>query len=146
AGQTQQGPTTGLDANSPAQCATGFSRCMYPEDLFFDNTALLHVATLSALGPGKWFFDYSADKIYFADDPTGHKVETSVTTHAIRGQGAENVTIRGLTIEKYANPGQTGAVMGIDVSGWAIENNEIRLNHGTGAVVTSGSRNRIVAN
>jgi nitrous oxidase accessory protein NosD len=145
-GQAQEGPTVGL-SNSPAQCSTGFPRCMRPEDLFFDDKPLLHVASLSNVSPGRWFFDYAADKIYFADDPTGRKVETSVTTQAFRATyGMNGVIIRGLTVEKYANPGQTGAVSGVDVARWTIEGNDIRLNHGTGVALTGGPNHRIASN
>ena len=60
-------------------CQEGWERCNHPEDLYFDNVPLRHVTSLADVAPGKWFFDYDADRIYFADDPTGHTVETSVT-------------------------------------------------------------------
>ena len=66
---------------------------------------LKHVGSLSGVGPGRWYFDYGADKIYFADDPTGKTVETSVSAFAFRG-GGNTVTISGLIIEKYASPPQ----------------------------------------
>jgi hypothetical protein len=145
--QTQEGPTVGLDANSPARCSSGFPRCLRPEDLFFDDKPLHHVGQLSEVSSGKWFFDYDADKIYFADDPTGRRVEASVTTQAFAGgYGIDSVIIRGLVVEKYANPGQTGAVSGLNVSNWIIEGNDIRLNHGRGVTVVGGSNHRVIAN
>jgi hypothetical protein len=56
-GQTQQGQVHG-------ECDSGHPRCAYPEDLFVDDVPQLHVASISAVGPGKWFFDYNADKVY----------------------------------------------------------------------------------
>ena len=58
---------------------TGYLGCIYPEDLYFDSVPLQHVDSLSDVGPGTWFFDYSGQTIYFYDDPSGHTVETSVT-------------------------------------------------------------------
>lgn len=119
-----------------AECLTGYA-CQSPEDLFFDDKPLTKVDSLVHVAPGKWFFDYANDKIYFLDDPTGIKVETSVTKHAFEGI-ANNVTIRGLIIEKYANPCQFGAIntrsgnIGPISHNWLIENNEIRLTHGDG--------------
>jgi parallel beta-helix repeat protein len=52
--------------------------------------------------------------------------------------GARNVTIRGLVIEKYANPAQSGAVGGGGGSNWAIVGNEIRYNWGGGVVLSDG--------
>jgi hypothetical protein len=113
----------------------GYSGCEYPEDLFFNNVPLQRIEALADVAAGKWYFDYSAAKVYFVDNPTGKTVEIGVTTHAFSGS-ATNVTIRGLTIEKYAAPAQDGAISCYDVThvcsgtGWTIESNEIRLNHG----------------
>ena len=116
--------------SDPEACVTAYPRCGYPEDLFIDNVPLQHVDSLSAVGPGKWYFDYAADKIYFADDPQGRTVETSVTATAFAGY-ARDVTIRGLIIEKYATPSPRGAIDG-GYSGWLVENNEVRWNHHAG--------------
>ncbi len=143
-GQTQQGQVHGV-------CATGHAGCSHPEDLFIDDVPLRQVTQLGEVGPGTWFFDYDADKIYFTDDPTGRKVETSVTRHAFdnfdsgRSESRNypsGVTIRDLVIEKYANPAQHGAIHagghangskteGL-TSGWLVEGVEVRLNHGAG--------------
>jgi parallel beta-helix repeat protein len=124
--QTQQGQRTG-------GCSGSFTRCGYPEDLFLDDKPLRHVGTLAEVKPGRWYFDYAADRIYLADDPTGRTVETSVTRHAfVANAGVTDVTIRELTIEKYANPAQAGAIHGNSSDRWHIEDNRIRRNHGTG--------------
>ena len=125
-GQTQHGTANGT-------CLSGYSGCQYPEDLFFNNVPLQRVTTLASVSSGKWYFDYSAEKVYFVDNPTGKTVEIGVTTHAFSGS-ASNVTIKGLTIEKYAAPAQDGPISG---SGWTIESNEIRLNHGGGVHLDS---------
>lgn len=114
-------------------------RCFYNEEVFVDDQRLIHVDSLGALGPGKWHFDYAADKIYLYEDPAGHRVETSVLAAAFSSQ-APGVQIKNLVIEKYANLAQTGAIgeqfMG---TGWVIENNEARLNHGVGITLTDQS-------
>ena len=56
---------------------------------------------------------------------------------------ASNVTIRGLVIEKYANPAQTGAIEGAG-SAWTIVGNEIRYNWGAG--ITLGNGYRVIGN
>jgi parallel beta-helix repeat protein len=128
---------------------TRLEGCRYPEDLFIDDKVLFQVTTFEEVEPGKWLFDYANDRIYFVDDPSGRKVETSVTRHAIHGD-ARDVTIRGLVIEKYANPAQHGAIHGMMgtsgalSSGWIVENNVIRLNHGAG--VRTGHGMRVIDN
>jgi hypothetical protein len=70
------------------------------------------------------------------DNPAGHTVEISLTGYAFTG-GAASVTIKNLTIEKYACPAQSGAINGAAGSTyWTIEGNTIRYNHGRG--ISSG--------
>ena len=89
------------------------------------------------MAAGKYYFDYTQQKIYFANDPTGHTVETSTTPAAFYGS-AVNVTIQSLVIEKYANQATSGAIQGAALgsgprsTGWIIKQNEVRLNHGGG--------------
>jgi len=131
-GQTQAGQRNG-------SCDPQHPLCMYPEDLYFDSVPLLHVGSLDAVGPGCWFFDYPNQRIYFADDPTGHLVETSVTRSAFSGS-ATNVTISGLIVEKYAVPAQFGAIGDqYPGSNWTVTSNEVRWNHSGGISLASGS-------
>jgi parallel beta-helix repeat protein len=131
------------------ECRDEDPGCAYPEDLFVDDSMLRQVLSLRELGPGKWFLDYDRDLIYLADDPRGRKVELSVATHAFKGD-ARNVTIRGLVIEKFANPAQHGAIHGMDGANgdigrdWLVQDNEIRLNHGAGLLL--GARMQVLNN
>ena len=140
-GQTQQGRVT----ISNTICEAGYPRCNYPEDLFFDSKPLIHVNSLGGVAPGKWFFDYAANIIYFSDNPAGHVVETSVQPAAFQGT-ANNVTIKGLIIEKFATPVMTGAISGAGTgfgnpsagANWTIQSNEIRYNHSDGIRLNFG--------
>jgi hypothetical protein len=141
-GQTQAGRVT----IPSSDCVTGYPGCIYPEDLYFDSVPLQHVDSLSDVGPGMWFFDYSSQTIYFYDNPSGHTVETSVTAAAFAPCPANNVTVKGLTVEKFATPIMTGAVAGAGTAlgswttgaNWIVENNEIALNHADGVRVNFG--------
>jgi parallel beta-helix repeat protein len=135
-GQRQQGQVLGI-------CLPDYPRCANPEELYFDDVALRHVGTLADVGPGKWYFDYAGDRIYFYDDPTGRRVETAVTPYAFGGT-APDVTIAGLVIEKFANRAQVGAVQAERTSGWTVQDSEIRLNHGLGIRV--GPLMKVLAN
>ena len=139
-GQTQQGSVVGLGS----VCSTSAPLCAYPEDLFIDDRVLVPVARLSEVTTGKWYFDYANDRIYMADNPTGHKVEIGVTPIAFTGY-AENVTLRGVTIEKFATPTAYAAINGATV-GWTIEDCEVRWNHFAGirtADYTIARRNNV---
>jgi hypothetical protein len=113
-------------------CESGYPRCSYPEELFMDDRRLIHVSSTSAVGPGKWYFDYNADKIYMYDSPSGHKVEISATRNAFYSN-ATGVVIRGVTVEKYATAAQMGAIGDqFPPSAWTVEYCDVRLNHGVG--------------
>ena len=143
-GQTQKAAESG-------SCAADVPRCSHSNDVFVDDVAFEHVGNLSDLGPGKWFFDYGADRIYLGENPAGHVVETSVTSRAFHGD-AVGVRILDLIVEKYANRAQLAAVdsrIGSDVgygSDWIVDGVEARLNHGVGINVTNGgiARNNLV--
>lgn len=146
-GQTQQGDVLDIDWDQPF-CQPGYERCIYPEELYIDHEPLIHVASLGEVRPGTWYFEYGTDRIYIGDDPNGRLIETSVTTLAFRNT-ADNVTIRDLTVEKYANPAQVGAILGFERSGWLIQNVTTQLNHGPGIGLGEGMRvlnNRILNN
>lgn len=117
-------------------CGKSPHACIY-EDVYLDGEPLKHVADLSQLGPGRVYFDKVASKIYIATDPQGATLEATVAKTAISSK-AEGVTVRGATIEKFAEDG-------IDVTAnrWTITNSEIRYIHfnaidihgGTGHVI-----------
>lgn len=135
-GQTQRAVEFGL-------CADGVPRCGHSNDLFVDDVTYEHVGSLADLGPGKWFFDYGANRIYLGEDPAGRRVETSVAERAFHGSAA-GVRILDLIVEKYANRAQLAAVdsrVASNVgygSGWIVDGVEARLNHGVGINVTNG--------
>jgi hypothetical protein len=131
-GQTQQGTAAGV-------CEDGGQACRWPEDLFLDGVPLERAASVAEVGPGTWYFDYAADRVYLGSDPAGHVVEISVLPHAFSGS-ASGVTIRGVVIEKYATPAQQGALQGNATRGWTVEDSEIRLNHGIGLRTGPGMR------
>jgi hypothetical protein len=125
-------------ASYPGSCLSTSPVCMYPEDLFFNNVLKTRVASLSDVGPGTWYLDYSNQTAYIGDNPAGQTVEISELPSAFSG-GALNVTLGNLIIEKYAAVAQSGAIQPVG-TGWTVENCEIRYNHGRG-ITTSSSMN-----
>lgn len=112
-------------------CEDGYNSCVLPEQLFVDGEPLWRADSLSELGPGDWFFDYENHQLFVLDNPAGHQIELSRSVHAFSGNAAD-VTIRGLLIEKYANPAQSGAIEARQGVGWLVVDNEVRHNHGEG--------------
>jgi parallel beta-helix repeat protein len=145
-GQTQQG-----EVLLPQVMEPGRERDAHPEELFVDGQRFTHVGDPGLLGPGRWFFDYDADRIHLGDDPAGRLVETSVTPRAFAGPGTRGVTVEGLTIRHYANPplGSNAAVSGFGTSGWTLTDLDVLANHGAG--IGTGDRmtirdSRIIGN
>lgn len=131
-GQTQRlDPHGGCGSPEALSDIEDYRGCRFAEQLFIDDEPLWQVTEFEQLAPGRWYFDYDADRIYFVDDPAGRTVETSVSAAAFRGNAAD-VSIRGLVIEKYASRAQAGAIQGGGTQRWIVADNEIRLNHGFG--------------
>jgi hypothetical protein len=146
-GQTQRGRVSG-------NCRDNLEACKSPEDLYMDGEFLEEVDRQSDLKAGCWYFDYGADKVYMADDPSNHTMEISVKEAAFRGTAA-SVTIKNLTIERYATPVKDGAIMrdaagsesqgNCNPGGWVIENCSIGYNHAL-AMKICGVDNVIIRN
>jgi parallel beta-helix repeat protein len=60
--------------------------------------------------------------------------------YAVTGASVANVTIKGLTVQNYANPLQTGAIQSFGTTGWVIENNHITHNAGAGVTFDGGAQ------
>ncbi len=133
-GQTQQGTASGL-------CTVG-TVCSLPEDLWVDDVLQTRVGTLAEVNSaGKWFFDYAADTIYMFSNPSGKTVEITVPERAFVISNI-NVTIKGLTIEKYSSSGNVSAAIDIFASGCVVEDCEVRKCHGCGISVNTNSQIR----
>lgn len=132
------GPTSSGQLIS--ECDNSFPMCQYPENVYIDSEPLLRASSLSAVTTATCYYDYGAGKIYIRQNPSGHTVESSSTPVAF-AQGPNNITIKGLIIEKYATPGQRTAIGGQYAGdNWIVENNEVRLNHSEGIKVGNGGQ------
>src|SRR5262245_11721543 len=136
-GQTQQGRVHTGDSEP------GFDRAGYPQTVFVDDTPLKPVDALSKVARGTFYFDYGADKIYIANNPTGRKVEAGKLAFAIGG-AAQNVTVQNFVIEKYIPAIQDAAIEG--GQGWTIQDNEVRLNYAVGIRLSAGRGGKIIGN
>jgi hypothetical protein len=124
------------------KCEKGYPLCWMLNDLFIDDQVQTPVEAITELGPGRWFYDDSAGKIYISTNPLGHKVEFGETPAAFSGT-ANGVKINHLIVEKYASPPQRGAIGGDGAAGqtpsWTVMNSEVRWNHGTGIQLGSNA-------
>lgn len=130
--QDQQGQRLATEETAP-----GADRAGFPETLFIDGKPLRPVGARHAVKPGTFYFDYDADVIVIADNPSGRKVEAGVSPAAFASR-AVGVTISNLTVEQFNAPVQHGAIQG--GKNWTVENSEVRLNYGVGIIVKDGGR------
>lgn len=128
-GQTQDFYAS-FNNGDPNACLPGSPLCYRRERVYYDGTELLPVASLAALTPGHFFFDYPNDSIYIKDNPSGHVVEATNGSGGFVGFGTSNIniTLRNLVLERFGSGYVAGE--GHDVikamNGWVVENCEIR--------------------
>lgn len=129
-GQTQETAPIG-------SCVAGYDGCQRAEGVYLDDRSLWQVTTPAELGPGEFYFDYASDRIHLADNPTGRRVEASVTSEALIGYGSSQagVIVSGLVMEKFTN--SAGATVRTGET-WVVEYSEIRLNHGAAVAANTG--------
>jgi parallel beta-helix repeat protein len=109
--------------------------CYLREQVFVDGKHLTRVAARDKVAPGTFYADYTANAVYLGDNPARRSVEMSRTGVAIQSS-ATGVTVRGLTVEHFATPPQSGAVvLGLN---WKVYANDIRWNHAIGAMLVNG--------
>lgn len=142
---------TPLNSGSLTNCQSAYTSCWYTQNLYFNNVDYIHAASLTSVTTGAWYYDFAGgdggivNNIYLRDNPTAATVELGANYNAFISTSATNITVQGLIIEKYAPNIQNGAVEP-EASGWIVQNNEIRLNHGAGISVRPSGDNAQVLN
>jgi hypothetical protein len=115
------------------------------EQMWADGVYLRRVMNLNQLVPGTFFQDYTANRIWVADDPTKHMVEVATAPQGLvlgtAGQAAE-----GMRVQRCANASQSGAVSVeradchlLEVDSWWNHGRGTTLNNADRTVVTGGT-------
>lgn len=132
-------PLAASDQRS-GECAAGVGQaCRLADAVFSDGRPLRRVMQREALVAGTFWYDPENDRVYVYGDPSGHVLEMASTPVAITSDPespAEDVTIRGLSVEMFASPAQHGAI-DATAPGWTIVDDRAALNHGAG-ITTDG--------
>jgi hypothetical protein len=131
-GQNQGEPPAAATNGGWAVCTPEAPACIYREKVFVNGQELWQVASIDALAPGTFYFDYANNIIYLYDDPTGKLVETTTGSGGIVGYpgGAnDSVTIKNLVFEKFGGGYVTanGHNALKTASGWIVQNSEFRF-------------------
>jgi hypothetical protein len=126
---------TGFLPGSPStqgQCRSDHPLCKQAQDVYYDGVRLDNVSSQGNLGVGKVFLDYPSNKLYIHDNPSGHTIEQAWATKLFSGS-ATGVQIKNLTIQMTAGPAQTGVIdPASGATGWVVDHNNLRFNHGYG--------------
>ncbi|MFC0624456.1 right-handed parallel beta-helix repeat-containing protein [Kribbella deserti] len=122
-------PAAYTDPNG--QCENNVANlCRKSEDVFRNSTQLVRVGSLAELGPGKFFPDYAANRVYVRDNPTTATMRVSRTRTALPAGTATDVTVRGLGVRHFASLSQNGAVeIG---TRWKVFSVDVSYNHALG--------------
>ncbi len=119
------------NGNGGGQCDDNtLNPCLPTDQLFMNDTHLTRVMRLADVNAGKFYVDYGANKVYIADNPTGKTMDIARTEFAIKSSST-GVTVKGLTVQKFATKAQQGAVSA-EGAGWKITGNLFRWNHAAG--------------
>jgi parallel beta-helix repeat protein len=143
-GQTQEvgssDPAGGCRA--PAPYPSDYKGCLKNDQVFLDGDPLWQVERKEDLvRPTEFWMDNANDRIYLGTDPRGKRLEVSVAVRALVSIPS-NVTVKGLVIEEFANPMQTGAIS--SGQGWIVRDNVVKFNNGVG--IYSGAHNTVKGN
>jgi hypothetical protein len=151
AGQTQQSAPHGVLIRSGFPAARPNEGDRYSEELFVTASGdprdpprrYQRVLGFAELGPGRWYLDEDANRIYMTDDPARlGLIETSVASTAISAPARlerANVVIQNLVVEKYASGAQQAAVGGSGATDWDFRSVTVRYNHGAGVELGPGT-------
>ena len=144
-GSTWVASTALGNSNGGGQCEDNVTNpCLPTGQVFRNDVHLSRVMNSGAVGPGKFYADYAAGKLYIGDNPAGQNIEIALTDYAIRSS-ASGVTVKGLTIEKFSSPAQKGALWS-EGPGWQIRNNTVKWNHGAGIFLSTATSSVVDSN
>ena len=128
--------------SASGQCVTGTSRCVWPEQVFFDGKPLTQVAS----EPESWQFAVDSSRnILLADDPSEHTVEVTTRTEWVEG-GSSDVIIEGFTMKHAANDAQNGALYNNGYSNWTVQNNTLADAHALNVKLDYGTDLKFLGN
>ncbi len=123
------------DTYPPGATQPGFPHAGKPDMVFVDGDPLAQVGSVGEVGPGEFFADYGANRLYIGSDPTGRLVEAAAHPRALRANtGAAGTVIRGLGVMHYGGGRFEGALQ-CDNSATLFENNTVAWNAGKGTAI-----------
>ena len=136
-------PDMVLDPSNPAAAD--------PQMVFEDGSNVTEVTSLGAASGSKFFYDFSARRVYLGFNPAGHSVEVTKRPDAMTVNNTTGgIRLLGLGFERYAsnekNEGSTthGALNVMGTPNVTIANDVFSQNAGTGLNLMGGPKNLVI--
>lgn len=74
----------------------------HPDQVWIDDVAQAQVGSLAAVGPGRFYVDEEADRLYLGSDPTGRDVRASVLAKGLSVR-ASGTRVDGIGVRRFAS-------------------------------------------
>lgn len=111
----------------------------YPDQVWLEGQELRQVQSSSQLTPGTFFVDTSGHRLWVGSDPNGKSVVSSDLVRAF-SLSADDTTLRGVGIRRYADSVPDQGVVNVHASRVTLEHDVIQ-DSATGAIGLFGSGN-----
>ncbi len=97
---------SGVPFTTPSRPVAG-----WPEQFFVDDRNLVEVANVEAVGPGTFFHDRGADRVWIGDDPVGRHVAGSDLDWGLYLNLADGSSVSGITVMRFATTARNMAAV-----------------------------------
>ena len=129
---------------SPGNCPTGAANQFVspqhpmagnPDQVFFDGVQQRQVGSRGEVGPGTFYVDAGAKRLYVGSDPRQHDVAASDLSEAVTLR-ADGSVLRGVGVRRYATSLARPAAVRLQASGLTVEDVTVVDNAAIGIAVS----------
>jgi hypothetical protein len=135
-------PVVSIDPNACDGDSGG--RCLWPQQVFLDGSALQPAGPSGSVAPGMFGLD-AVGHVVLADDPSGHLVEVTTRPRWIV-TSADGVTIQGFAMRHAGNGAAAGAISNDGRSRWTLQDSSLSDAHAADVSLEGGTDVRVLRN
>ena len=103
----------------------------HPDQVWVDDVALQQVGALEAVGPGRFFVDEGADRLYLGTDPSGRDVRASFLAKGLSVRAA-GTRVHGIGVRRFASSVPHMGTVTVEAPHVRLEDMSIEQNATTG--------------
>jgi mannuronan 5-epimerase len=116
----------------------------YPDQAWIDGARLRQVGSRGEVGPGTFFVDEGASRLWIGDNPANRSVEASVLAEGLEIHSPGSI-VRGIGFKNYANPVNRLGSVKLSGDNMVFENNHVSGAASSGVSVL-GNNVRFISN